>query len=61
MERKWFKKGDRVRHMSQGEALLPIGWVMRVARDESWVDVEWTNGFVYWSKRSRHPENLRHA
>jgi len=32
-----------------------VGFVIRVARDGSWVDVKWP----YWSKRQRKPEVLR--
>ena len=32
-----------------------VGFVIRVARDHSWVDVKWPE----WSKRQRKPEVLR--
>ena len=49
------KRGDWVTAKScptlNGNQLLVVGTVRRVARDGSWCDVRWRSGGVEWSKR----------
>lgn len=48
-----FKQGDSVKF----PGFFMLGRVVRVARDGSWVDVDWGT----WSKRQRLPSTLKLA
>jgi hypothetical protein len=51
------KRGDWVQTIKDDPGAV-VGFVLRVARDQSWADVSWRSGGVEWTKRMK-PEHLR--